>query len=331
MAAPDLVHRGVSYDDPEVLGAALVPQLTRAAAGGDTVTVALGEPTADVVRDGLSAEILERVRFLDPTRPARSDAFQLAARIAASVAAAARAGEHSFVVTQHQPQLGLADAYWLRLEAALDEALRDLPVTLLCAYRAAVRAVTNGNGRTDDMPPAYRATHPELTEVTELDHAVPNAAHRDPFEVVRGLPGATVAPAPQGARRWAFDAEHLAGLRRELAAAVATSGLEAQAGEDLVYAASEVATNAVEHGGGHGLLWSWVADAEAVCLVADAGRIREAFPGVVPPPLDQDRGRGLWLARALCDDVDVAVDDAGTRVRLARRLVRSEPTTRQIT
>jgi anti-sigma regulatory factor (Ser/Thr protein kinase) len=120
-------------------------------------------------------------------------------------------------------------------------------------------------------------------------------------------------------------------LRRELTVAVATSGLEAEAGEDLVYAASEVATNAVEHGGGHGLLWTWVADGEAVCLVADAGRIHEAFPGVVPPPLDQDRGRGLWLARALCDDVEVAVDDDGTRVRLARRLVRSEPAMRQIT
>ena len=97
-----------------------------------------------------------------------------------------------------------------------------------------------------------------------------------------------------------------------------------------MYAASEVATNAVEHGAGTGVLWTWVAHGEAVCLVADPGRLDEPFPGVVPPSVDQDRGRGLWLARALCDEVEVSVDDDGTRVRLARRLVRSEPTTRQI-
>jgi anti-sigma regulatory factor (Ser/Thr protein kinase) len=331
MAAPGLVHRGVSYDDPEVLGAALVPQLARAAAGGHAVTVALDDATAAVVRAGLAEDALAEVEFLDPARPAHSDAFQLAARRATAAAAAARVGIASFVVTQNQPQLGLPDAYWLRLEAALDEALRGLPVTLLCAYRAAVRVATNGHTPPDAMPAAYRATHPELTGVAELDHGVANAAHRDPLDVVRGLPAAPVAPAPRGAQRWAFDAAQLGRLRRELTVAVAASGLEAQAGEDLVYAASEVATNAVEHGGGDGQLWCWVADGEAVCLVADAGRIREPFPGVVPPPLDQDRGRGLWLARALCDDVDVAVDDAGTRIRLARRLVRTEPATRQIT
>ncbi|NMO89067.1 sensor histidine kinase [Actinomycetospora sp. TBRC 11914] len=332
MAAPGLVHRGVSYDDPEVLGAALVPELTRAARSGDAVTVALDPRTAAVVRDGLGEEALAGTEFLDHARPARSDAFQLAARRATAAAAAARVGTRSFIVTQYQPQLGLPDAYWLRLEAALDEALRGLPVTLLCAYRAVLRAaVTNGDGPVPEVPPALLATHPELAVVPELERPSPNPAHRDPVDVVRGLPSATVPPAPPGARRWAFAAEDLGALRHELTVAVAATGLEAEAGEDLVYAASEVATNAVEHGGGHGLLWAWVADGEAVCLVADAGRIHEAFPGVVPPPLDQDRGRGLWLARALCDDVDVAVDDAGTRVRLARRLVRSEPATRQIT
>jgi anti-sigma regulatory factor (Ser/Thr protein kinase) len=327
MAVPGLVHRGVSYEDPAMLGAALLPALGRAARAGNAVTLALDEPTAAAVRDGLTEELLERVEFLDPTRPARSDAFQLAARRAIGVAEAARAGRQSLVVTQHQPQLGLADAFWLRLEAALDEALRGLPVTLLCAYRLGVGPRPAPGA---EVPSAYLAIHPELVGARDLDRPVPNPAHRDPSEVVRGLPAVPVGAVPQGARRWTFAADDLGRLRRELAAAVAASGLGAEAGEDLVYAASEIATNAVEHGGGTGVLWTWVAGGEAVCLVGDAGRGGELFPGVVPPPLDQDRGRGLWLARALCDDVDVAVGDDGTRVRLARRLVRSEPTTRQI-
>lgn len=326
MAVPGLVHRGVSYDDSATLAGALLPALEGAVHAGDTVTVALDEDTAAAVRDGLAEATLAGVDFLDATRPARSDPLQLAARRATAVAAAAREGRRSLVVTQHQPALGLADAFWLRLEAALDAALCGLPVMLLCAYRLGVEPVP---GRDTEVPTAYLATHTELAGVCDLDRPVPNAAHRDPVELVRGLPQVPVAFAPQGARRWAFAADDLGRLRQELAAAVAASGLEAEAGEDLVYAASEIVTNAVEHGGGSGVLWTWVADGEAVCLVGDAGRLRDPFPGVVPPPVDQDRGRGLWLARALCDDVDVAVDEDGTRVRLARRLVRSEPATRQ--
>jgi anti-sigma regulatory factor (Ser/Thr protein kinase) len=326
MAVPGLVHRGVSYDDPAMLAGALLPLLDRTLRAGDAVTLAVDAPTAAAVRGGLAAEVLAGLEFLDPTRPVRSDAFQLAARRATGVAAAARAGRQSLLVTQHQPQLGLTDAFWLRLEAALGEALHGLPVTLLCAYRlgAGLRAA----GETDG-PTAFLAAHPELAGVDHLEDPVANAAYRPPLDVVRGLPTTTVAAAPRGARRWTFDADDLARLRHELGAALATSGLGPEEGEDLVYAASEVATNAVEHGGGSGVLWTWVADGEVVCLVDDAGVLGEPFPGVVPPPLDQDRGRGLWLARALCDDVDVSVDGDGTRVRLARRLVRSEPTTRQ--
>ena len=329
MAMPGLVHRGVAYEDPAMLGAALVPVLARASLAHETIIVALDEQVRSVLRDGLGADLLADVVFLDHTRPARSDAFQLAARIATAVAGAARLGRRSSVVAQHQPGLGLADAYWLRIEAALDEALRRLPVTLLCAYRLAGLPLpaSSSNGA---VPPAFFSSHADLARAGDLDHPVTNGGHRDPVDVVRGLPGAVVPPPPPGARRWAFDADRLGSLRRDLAVAVAASGLEAEAGEDLVYAASEIATNAVEHGGGTGVLWTWVADGEAVCLVAGPGRLREPFPGVVPPSVDQDRGRGLWLARALCDEVDVSVDDDGTRVRLARRLVRSAPTIRQI-
>ena len=50
--------------------------------------------------------------------------------------------------------------------------------------------------------------------------------------------------------------------------------------------------------------------------LTDAGLLHDPFPGVRPPRLDQIRGRGLWLARTLCEAVDVRVDSTGTRVRL---------------
>jgi anti-sigma regulatory factor (Ser/Thr protein kinase) len=311
MPVPDLVHRGIAYTDSAALGAALAPPVGEALADGRSVVVALEDATTGPLRDALGPDA-EAIRFLDVTRPARTDAFQLAARIATFAAHSARAGTASMLITQHQPTLGRSDAYWLRLEAAVDAALQGLPATLWCLYRTGA--------------PAYSQCHSEVGPMTGPH---PNTAYRTPTDVVRGLPSPAPAPAPVDARSWHFDAAGLGNLRRELAVVVGESGLDDDAGEDLVYACSEVATNAVEHGGGNGTVWAWTADDEVVCQVAGAGRITDPFPGVVPPPVDQDRGRGLWLARALCDEVDVASDADGTTVRLARRLVRAEPTTRQ--
>ena len=115
MAVPGLVHRGVSFEDSAMLAEALLPVLERAARAGDVVTLALDRPTADVVRAGLGDRILAAVDFLDPDRPARSHAFQLAARRATAAATAAREGLRTLLVTQYQPGLGLGDASWLRL------------------------------------------------------------------------------------------------------------------------------------------------------------------------------------------------------------------------
>ncbi|MEJ2867273.1 ATP-binding protein [Actinomycetospora sp. OC33-EN08] len=312
MPVPALVHRGIAYTDSAALGAALTPAVAAALDEGRAVTVALEPATAESLRQGLGGAGLS-VEFLDITRPARQDAFQLAARRATAVAQAARLGVGSLLITEHADHRGRPDAYWLRLEAALDAALARLPVTLWCAYLA------------DE--PAYVQCHPELGPLSEQHR---NPDYRTPPDVVHDLPGVTVPPPPAHATHWDFGAADLGPLRRQLAAAVGASGLDDEAGEDLVYSCSEVATNAVEHGGGTGTVWTWADGDDVVCQVADTGRVTDPFPGVVPPALDQDRGRGLWLARALCDDVDVASGPGGTVVRLARRRVRSEPISRQV-
>ena len=312
MPVPALVHRGIAYTDSAALGAALAAAVAAALDDGRVVTVALEDATMDTLGAALG-DAADAVRFLDVTRPARTDAFQIAARIATFAAHAARAGAASLLVTQHQPGLGRSDAYWLRLEAAVDAALSALPATLWCAYRTGA--------------PAYTQCHAEVGSMAEPHR---NPGYRTPPDVVRALAAPAVPPAPGHARSWRFDEHDLGALRRELTAVVGGSGLDDDAAEDLVYSCSEVATNAVEHGGGSGTAWTWTVGDEVVCQVADTGRIADPFPGVVPPPVDQDRGRGLWLARALGDEVDVASGPEGTTVRLARRLVRTEPTTRQI-
>ena len=310
MPVPVFAHRGVSYDDSAQLGRSLVPVVDRAVRAGDAVVLALDAAAMSAL--GASVD-LTRVDLLEIDRPVRQDAFQLAARRATAATAAARDGIASLLVTQPLPSLGMPDSYWLRLEAALDAALVHLPVTLLCAYRTALAA--------------YRTCHPQ---VGPLAAPHDNPAYQAPPDVVRNLPGVVVPPPPAHATAWHFTSSGLTSLRRALTERVVAAGLDHEAGEDLVYSASEIATNAVEHGSGAGTLWAWVDGDEVVCLVADRGRLADPFPGVVPPSPDQGRGRGLWLARALCDEVDVESGPSGTRVRLVRRLVRSEPMSRQI-
>jgi anti-sigma regulatory factor (Ser/Thr protein kinase) len=293
-----MVHRAVRYAEPGDLADCLVPILDEALRRSDAVSVAVDDRCRAALTDGLGG-LAADVEWVDNTRPARVDAFQLVARRAALVTEQARRGRASVFVGQNQPALGLPDDYWLRLEAAVQFAFADLPVLLLCPYPSDA--------------PALAGVHPEIVADGVL---VENPLTRAPESIVTGMP---VAPLPDLGRpdvRLPVTTDTLTDMRQRLAAVLGDAGLPPGMAGDLVYAVSEVATNSIEHGPGWGAVSVWSRDGDVVCEVADSGRLDEVFPGVRPPSLDQARGRGLWLARTLCDAVDTAVDDDGTRVRL---------------
>jgi len=51
-------------------------------------------------------------------------------------------------------------------------------------------------------------------------------------------------------------------------------------------------------------------------LVSDDDPIQAPFPGHLPPELDTERGRGLWLARQLCELLEVRTGPGGSVLRL---------------
>jgi anti-sigma regulatory factor (Ser/Thr protein kinase) len=85
-----------------------------------------------------------------------------------------------------------------------------------------------------------------------------------------------------------------------------------------VLAVNEVATNAVEHGSGdaHLALWTGPGSRELLCEVHDGGRLLDPLPGLRAPHPSDPRGRGLWIARQLCDLLHVWGDHTGTHVRI---------------
>ena len=86
---------------------------------------------------------------------------------------------------------------------------------------------------------------------------------------------------------------------------------------DFVLAVDEVAINSVLHGGGRGIVRLWREDETLVCDVRDQGIIRDPLAGRTRPDVDAFGGRGLWIANAVCQLVQIR--PGAVRVRSARQ------------
>jgi PAS domain S-box-containing protein len=108
----------------------------------------------------------------------------------------------------------------------------------------------------------------------------------------------------------------LTGLRRTLGRWLAEAGASDEESQDIRMAAHEAACNSMEHAYGFEegtfQLDARRNDGEVSIVVRDTGGWRE--------PRKSDRGRGLELMRALMDDVELEAGDAGTTVRMKRRI-----------
>jgi serine/threonine-protein kinase RsbW len=116
-----------------------------------------------------------------------------------------------------------------------------------------------------------------------------------------------------------FDRQLVTAVRHAVTRLSRRAGLVGQRLDDFVLAVNEVMTNAIRHAGGSGALTLWCQNETLHCEVTDDG---PGIPGdqigdrPAPPPLAMS-GRGLWLARQLCDNVSITTGPRGTIVRLA--------------
>ena len=164
------------------------------------------------------------------------------------------------------------------------------------------------------------ATHPTLVDA---DGRRPSPAFVDP---ARYLPELPVPPEPLEAtppRLAARDVTDFIGLRHAVAAALAGAEGDHDLVEDFQLAVDEMVSNAVRHGRPPVDVTLWAAAGTAVCRVTDRGAgPADPFAGYGPAHgEDLSRGgMGLWLARQLCDHVDVVHEDGGVSVRLTTDL-----------
>jgi anti-sigma regulatory factor (Ser/Thr protein kinase)/ribosomal protein S18 acetylase RimI-like enzyme len=103
-----------------------------------------------------------------------------------------------------------------------------------------------------------------------------------------------------------FSADDLYALRAEVAAHASALGADRSQLERMLIVASELATNAVRHGGGSGRLILWRDGRLLRCRVSDRGPgLADAEVGRTAPDPTASGGRGLWLCRQLADSLEI--------------------------
>jgi serine phosphatase RsbU (regulator of sigma subunit)/anti-sigma regulatory factor (Ser/Thr protein kinase) len=128
-------------------------------------------------------------------------------------------------------------------------------------------------------------------------------------------------PAPSGVLRLTLPAEPtvLAAMRHSLRQWLEDAGAGTEETYDVLVATTEAAANAVEHAYGPidatFELEARKTNGEVEVFVRDTGSWR--------PPRGQNRGRGTLLMQELMDHFEVTTGDAGTEVRMSKRLARA--------
>jgi anti-sigma regulatory factor (Ser/Thr protein kinase) len=255
----------------------------------------------------------ERVRFDDSVRPNGRRGPDALSAVLASSQEAARSGSGRLRVLAQvdQPDDPRVVREFSCLESASNLMPLEAPIATLCLYDERTLPA--------DLLETAAATHPlRLT----VDGLRPSDSYVDPHDFARSMP-VPREPLQDTPPALAIDrATSLADLRHALGAELVRSVPDRDRREDLHLAVSEMAANAFRHGGRPVGARLWASADRLVVTISDGGGGVDPLRGYWPAHgRDLSRGgMGLWLARKLCDHVDLVSDEHGTSVRLATAL-----------
>lgn len=296
-------HQALIYGSLDELVSAMQPFVEEGLAAGDPVLAVTSPRNAAALRERVAGA--EAVDFRDASTwyATPGKAFNAYAAYVAERPDAARIR----VIGEPVWPVGWDAAVreWARYEAALNVAFADSNAWIVCPYDASsLPAEILGHAC---------STHPELHEA---GGAVPSTPFVDAHRFSAELDRAPLPEPPARVRTLPLTPD-LARLRGLVAAEAAAAGVPRRRIPELVLAAHEVAANALTHGGGRAGVRVWAEERDLVCEIADEGPgLALALAGYAVPEASGERGRGIWLARQLCDVVEIRSTDAGTRVRL---------------
>jgi anti-sigma regulatory factor (Ser/Thr protein kinase) len=299
VSASGLDHRALIYRDDEELVATAAEHLRAGLEQGDAVLIVAGGARGAGLREAL-ADGDGRVSVVAPETFYATPVGALA-HWSHQLAAQPPAGRLRAVADVHVgAPPGAGPREWAREEAVFSAAFAHARVNLLCTYDARLG---------DEVLAGARATHARLVEDGASGES---PAWSEPLEFLRAL-DADPLPAPRGrVDELRFDGAP-AVARRFAAEHARMAGLSGERLDDARVAVTEIATNAVLHGRPPHVIRSWQQDGSLFFEIQDAGPgIDSPLTGFLQPRVDAPRGRGVWIARRVCDLVEIR----GAQVRL---------------
>jgi anti-sigma regulatory factor (Ser/Thr protein kinase) len=307
-------HDLLVHGSTDELAAVAEPFLRAGLAAGETAIIAIDQPGSAVLLDALGTEegvvVLERQGLYGQRTPtAITSLRKLVQRHSSHAVPRVRVvGETDFGPTPRDWR------EWVRYEAVLNEALAPLPLWGLCVY--------DSRRLPDEVLASGLRTHPHL--VTAHGRR-PNPDYEQPEEFLRSLPPMAEPLQETEPRLAVDDVADLAGLRHAVGQCLMALDGSPDLTEDLQLAIDEMCANAVRHGGPPVKLRLWGSADRVVCTISDGGPGMDAPFAGYGPAHGEDLARGgmgLWLARQLCDHVDVLEHGPGLTVRLTTSLRR---------
>lgn len=295
-------HDVFVHDADEGYIAALVPLLQGALERSEAATAVVSSSNAALLAKALGAQA-NRVEFISAEGWYMDPVTTITAYD--TMLATAPVGKRNFVIGEVQfggePAAWTA---WTRYESLLNNALSGYDAHVVCPYDRRV------------LPPAVvedaLRTHPFVVDATARQAS---GSYAEPELVIPSLPATVDVPerAPDleiRLKRSLREARHL------FSAITASAGFGREHTEELTLAINEIATNALTHGRGPGLMQLWVDPEGLTCVISDHGAGASPAIGYKPPPLGSTSGYGLWLSRRIFDRVDTLAEPDGFRVAL---------------
>lgn len=291
-------HESAFYGSDDEFLALAVPFLEDGLRAGEPTLVACTAENAALLRGALGRD--ESVTFLQGSgqysRPA--DAI---ARYRDIFQTHATAGAEQIRVIGEVPHAPWN--WWARYEAAVNQAFAEFPLWGVCPYDTRTTPA-------DVLADVVR-THPHIATVSGR-HANPGFRP--------GFPASP--PCPDVLQRGPALVELInaspAAVRRAVSMAIGATRLSEDAAHDIVYAASELVTNGLNHGEIPVTFRLWADESRVVVTVTDHGPgPADPIAGLMPTAVTESAGLGLWLLHRTCDYVSMNRDEHGFTVQAA--------------
>lgn len=296
----ELRHNALVYESPDDYVARSVGFLREGLRAGVGAVVAHTRPGLAMMREGLGPDAAS-VTFVDVSRAYTRPARTLAAYHAVYAEQLHRTPSLRAVAdVQIGPDPGEWDL-WLGYEAVFNDSFGHLPAWVLCTY--------NANRLPDPVLDAVWRTHPEV---------IAGGAWRtsDRYEDAgRLLRAITPAPAPLAGLRSIGFGRDLEDFRERLARELIAEGVPDPKVLDMLVAATEVAANAIRHGGGVRDVRVGPGAGRFTCEIVDpGGGFDDPTAGYLAPRAGI--GTGLWIARQLTWHIEFFRSTEGFTARI---------------